>query len=124
MDDFKQSNKYLLAGSIYGFAIAPVFIALGVLLFIAIPYVIINFDYFLSFILTIFVRLIMWISAILAFVVAIASVANSIVSLMAREQNKRKLYKFCVIFSAVALNPISRNGARMGSMTIANQAAL
>lgn len=124
MDDFKQSNKYLLAGSIYGFAIAPVFIALGVLLFIAIPYVIINFDYFLSFILMIFVRLIMWISAILAFVVAIASVANSIVSLMAREQNKRKLYKFCVIFSTVALNPISRNGAKMGIMTIANQAAL
>ena len=124
MDDFKQSNKYLLAGSIYGFAVAPIFIAFGVLLIIAIPHVIISFDYFLSLNLMFFIRLIMWISAILTFVVAIASVANSIVSLMAREQNKRKLYKFCVIFSSVALNPISRNGAKMGIMTIANQAAL
>ena len=124
MDDFKQSNKYLLAGSIYGFAVAPIFIAFGVLLIIAIPHVIISFDYFLSLNLMFFIRLIMWISAILTFVVAIASVANSIMSLMAREQNKRKLYKFCVIFSSVALNPISRNGAKMGIMTIANQAAL
>ena len=122
MNDFEKSNKYLIGGSIYSFILAPLLVGLGFLLIHLTYAIAARLDIVTNFFLFSF-YVILYFGGIYCFILAVVSLAAAVMSLVAREKNKRRFYRFLIVFSGVALNPFSFRGARMGVRACTPKAA-
>lgn len=112
MDRYEKSKAYLITGFIFSLPITALFGYLTYYLFRATQQT--GEHMGIAIVLLFFIPLFVFVLCVLSGMLTICSIVSGIFSIICVSVQKRKLFRFCRIFSKISLNFFSAAGARMG----------
>ena len=112
MDRYEKSKAYLITGFIFSLPITALFGYLTYYLFRATQQT--GEHMGIAVILLFFIPLFVFALCMLSGMLTICSIVSGIFSIICVSVQRRKLFRFCRIFSKISLNFFSAVGARMG----------